>query len=33
MQIALIEYARDMAGMTGANSTEFDLETSYPVGR
>ncbi len=31
MQIALIEYARDMAGMTGANSTEFDLETSYPV--
>lgn len=31
MQIALIEYARDMAGMPGANSTEFDLETSYPV--
>ncbi|SFN24983.1 CTP synthase [Formivibrio citricus] len=31
MQIALIEYARDMAGMAGANSTEFDLETPYPV--
>lgn len=31
MQIALIEYARDMAGMQGANSTEFDLETEYPV--
>lgn len=31
MQIALIEYARDVAGMTGANSTEFDLETEYPV--
>lgn len=31
MQIALIEYARDMAGMPGANSTEFDLETEYPV--
>lgn len=31
MQIALIEFARDIAGMTGANSTEFDLETEYPV--
>ena len=31
MQIALIEYARDVAGMQGANSTEFDLETDYPV--
>lgn len=31
MQIALIEYARDVAGMPGANSTEFDLETSYPI--
>ncbi|WP_035058707.1 CTP synthase [Andreprevotia chitinilytica] len=31
MQIALIEYARDVAGMPGANSTEFDLETNYPV--
>ncbi|MBB5190596.1 CTP synthase [Silvimonas terrae] len=31
MQIALIEYARDKAGMAGANSTEFDLETDFPV--
>ncbi|WP_432720501.1 CTP synthase [Jeongeupia wiesaeckerbachi] len=31
MQIALIEYARDVAGMKGANSTEFDLETEFPV--
>ncbi|MBE9610661.1 CTP synthase [Chitinilyticum piscinae] len=31
MQIALIEYARDVAGLSGANSTEFDLETDYPV--
>jgi len=31
MQIALIEYARDVAGLTGANSTEFDLEPGYPV--
>ncbi|AZN36216.1 CTP synthase [Iodobacter ciconiae] len=31
MQIALIEYARDMAGMKGANSTEFDLDTEFPV--
>ncbi|MDR3426951.1 MULTISPECIES: CTP synthase [Silvimonas] len=31
MQIALIEYARDIASMPGANSTEFDLETEYPV--
>ncbi|OSI18003.1 CTP synthase [Neisseria dumasiana] len=31
MQIALIEYARDVAGMEGANSTEFDLKTAYPV--
>lgn len=31
MQIALIEYARNVAGMTGANSTEFDLKTEYPV--
>ena len=26
MQIALIEYARDIAGLKGANSTEFDLK-------
>lgn len=31
MQIALIEYARDVAGMAGANSTEFDLDTNFPV--
>ncbi|KUM02047.1 CTP synthase [Chromobacterium subtsugae] len=31
MQIALIEYARDVAGLAGANSTEFDLDTNYPV--
>ena len=31
MQIALIEYARDVAGMQGANSTEFDLKSPYPV--
>ena len=31
MQMALIEYARDMAGMPGANSTEFDVETDFPV--
>lgn len=31
MQIALIEYARDVAGLTDANSTEFDTETPFPV--
>ena len=31
MQLALIEFARDVVGLTGANSTEFDLETPYPV--
>jgi len=31
MQLAIIEYARDKAGMTGASSTEFDLETPFPV--
>jgi len=31
MQVALIEYARHKAGLTTANSTEFDLETSQPV--
>ena len=31
MQIALIEFARHMAGMESANSTEFDLKTPYPV--
>jgi len=31
MQVAVIEYARNMAGMAGANSTEFDENTPYPV--
>ncbi len=31
MQVAVIEYARNMAGMTDANSTEFNENTPYPV--
>ena len=31
MQVALIEYARNKAGMPNANSTEFDLDTDQPV--
>ena len=31
MQIAVAEFARHVAGMDGANSTEFDVETPYPV--
>ena len=31
MQVATIEYARHMAGLDGANSTEFDPETPHPV--
>lgn len=31
MQVAVIEYARHMAGMDGAHSTEFETETPYPV--
>ncbi|MCV2348421.1 CTP synthase [Paucibacter sp. Y2R2-4] len=31
MQVATIEYARHMAGLGGANSTEFDPETPHPV--
>ncbi|CCQ10740.1 CTP synthase [Pseudoalteromonas luteoviolacea B = ATCC 29581] len=31
MQVALIEYARNVAGLDGANSTEFDAKSSYPV--
>ena len=31
MQVATIEYARDMAGLAGANSTEFDPATPHPV--
>ncbi|MDP1849629.1 MAG: CTP synthase [Solirubrobacteraceae bacterium] len=31
MQVAVMEFARHVAGMEGANSTEFDPETPYPV--
>lgn len=31
MQVALIDYARHCAGLTGANSTEFDPNTPHPV--
>jgi CTP synthase len=31
MQIAVAEFARHVAGMEGANSTEFDIETPHPV--
>jgi CTP synthase len=31
MQVAVSEFARNAADMPGANSTEFDLETPYPV--
>ena len=31
MQCAVIEYARHMAGLKGANSTEFDENCTYPV--
>ncbi len=31
MQIAVAEFARHVADMPGANSTEFDIETEYPV--
>ena len=31
MQVATIEFARHVAGLTGANSSEFDPETPYPV--
>ncbi len=31
MQVALIEYARSMAGLSKANSTEFDPDTEQPV--
>jgi len=31
MQLAVIEFARDVAGMAGAHSTEFDPDTPYPV--
>jgi CTP synthase len=31
MQCAVIEYARNVAGLSGAHSTEFDPETPHPV--
>lgn len=31
MQLAVIEFARHVAGLTGANSTEFDAHTQNPV--
>ena len=31
LQIAVIEYARNVVGLRGANSTEFDKETKHPV--
>ena len=31
MQVAVIEYARNVSGLTGANSTEFDPYTPFPV--
>lgn len=31
MQVAVIEFARNVANMKNANSTEFDAKTSFPV--
>jgi len=31
MQVATIEYARHVVGLTGANSTEFDPQSPHPV--
>jgi CTP synthase len=31
MQVAVIEYARNVAGLEGAHSTEFDRNTTHPV--
>jgi len=31
MQMAVVEYARHICGLAGANSSEFDQETPYPV--
>jgi len=31
LQIAVIEFARNVVGLTGANSTEFDVKAKYPV--
>ncbi len=31
MQLALVEYSRNVIGLEGANSSEFDPDTNYPV--
>ncbi|MCE1244040.1 CTP synthase [Oryzomicrobium sp.] len=31
MQLAVVEFARDVAGMAGAHSTEFDKSSPFPV--
>ncbi len=31
MQLAVVEYARNVAGLAGAHSTEFEPQTPYPV--
>ena len=31
MQLATIEFARNVCGLEGANSTEFDQNTAHPV--
>ena len=31
MQVAVIEFARNVAGLKGANSSEFDADTPHPV--
>jgi CTP synthase len=31
MQLATIEFARNVCGLAGANSTEFDADTPHPV--
>ncbi|HEY3700385.1 MAG TPA: CTP synthase [Spongiibacteraceae bacterium] len=31
LQMAVIEYARDVVGLSGANSTEFDKKSPHPV--
>src|SRR6185295_17543287 len=31
MQVATIEFARNVCGMKDANSTEFDKDTKYPI--
>ena len=31
MQCAVIEFARNQCGLKGANSTEFNKKTAYPV--